>query len=308
VAVLPLHFDSSPMGASGNVAGAGFSMTNVYSGEVKRALPPSSPDNRSKSQTEYEVEVKISNGMDPPTIITPQCVVVDQFGGVGDFSTHSFRAATKDRNGDVHLNGAQVLVAFVNGNYLNGFILGALKNTTAQAPATMVGRFLKWVFNGVSVNINDDGELRVRMNGATKSDGTPDTNRDDTNQGPYLQLTKDGNIYFTDNNGQSITVNSREKAVQIRATETAQINAKRVQIGSQMSAENLVLGQQLIAAMNDLILNVFIKGAPNLGKCAVGPVVLDPSMILALTQWKLKWTTGLAGPPQILSAKAYTER
>lgn len=302
---LPVHFSLVPMGESGNKPDSVFSMTGLYTGEVKKAIPLADPNNDSKTQIEYEVEVKIRNGTEAPTVVTTKCKVADLFGAVGDFTVHSYRAATKARNNKPHLDGAQVLVMFVNGNTQNGVIVGGLKNTSVRNPYTMTGRFLRWVFNGVSVNINDDGELTAQTEGATKNDGTPDANRDDNNHGPYVQFTKTGNLYVTDNNGQSITLNSKDKAIRILAAEQSQLDAKKVLLGSQSSKENLVLGQAMVKALNELI-NHLTK-AP-LGISSAGPVQLNPTIMAGLLKWKATWVTSTSAPAKVLSTKSFTER
>lgn len=298
--VLPTHLVMKPAGRS-TYTPAGFGWDGFYYGEVKAVVPVSDKRNQSKKQEEYQVEITVRDGLGVVTTVMAVCRVADMFGS-GDTYAHSLRTASQ-KSVDVS-DGAQVIVAFVSGDFSQGVIIGALRNT-AQANNSLLGRFLKWVFNGVVVNINDDGELRLRVNGATKNDGTPDT-REDTNQGPYVQFTKDGSFYVTDNNGQSITVNPREKAVRILAQEQSQINAKRVQIGSQTANENLVLGQSMVQALNEL-LDLFLKN-PQIGKAAGPNVILDPVLAANLLKWKIKWVTNIPGPAKILSAKAYTER
>jgi len=301
--MLPTHFQISPIGLEAMSPANAFGQNSIYLGDVVGEILPSSAGSRYKIATEYDVSVQVQKDSEISSR-TVRCFVPDQFGGIADTSSHSFRVATFGRRSKQVQVGAKVLVAFINGDSNLGIILGGFRERGAKSSLT--GRFLKWVFNGISVNINDDGELRIRANGATKNDGTPDANRDDTNQGPYVQFTKDGNLYLTDNNGQSITVNSREKAIRILATEQSQLNAKRVILGSQTATENLVLGQSMVKALNELI-DLFIKN-PQVGTNGAGPVTLNPAILAGLLKWKAAWVTNAPGPAKILSAKSYTER
>jgi hypothetical protein len=314
-AVLPIHFESNPMGTSQALPSSSFGQLGISIGEVKGVVYPNDKNSQSKKNVEYVVETIMRNGMGIPVPTNVPCVVVDTFGSVGDFSLHSFRTASRkpDRDKLVY-DGAQVLVAFVSGDTSHGFIIGALRHSKSPQE-TLVGRFFRWVFNGIDLDINDDGEVKVQANGATKQDGSPDT-RNKNNKGPYFQFTKTGDAYVTDNNGQSIQISSKDKTVYIKGenartqvSKIAQLHGgKTIYIGSDKAKENLVLGQQLNNALNDLF-KIFIDNSQSWAIGNLGfPTPLQPMVLQSLINWKMKYLTPLNGPPKILSKNKFTER
>jgi hypothetical protein len=183
----------SPSAYGLDTAPATYDQFTLQEGEIVEEIPANDPRNFSKQSVEYMVDVVGRQAFFSNNVRPVQASVMGLFGGADQFS-YTLRARTPK------VPGSRVLVMFLNGNEAEAIIVGSRKDQSFSTVPNSVGRFLKWVFNGVRVDINDDGELRIRQNGATKNDGTPD-NREDTNQGPYVQFTKDGNIYLTDNNG-----------------------------------------------------------------------------------------------------------
>lgn len=293
-----------------DTAPATFGEYSLREGEIVDVYDPEHPRNYSKTTTEYIVELQFRSGFTSPGSRSVRAVLADNFGGIADFSSFSLRKRTnKVTRNSPETDGARVLVLCLNGDESHGVIIAGLKNTNVKnfpEIKDIAGRFKNWVFNGVSAFINDSGELKISAAGATKNDGTPDERNED-NHGPYVKFTKNGNLYVTDNNGQSIELKSKQKSIHILAQESAQVNAKKIWLGAESANENLVLGQQLVVAMGELLM-LFIKNSNQIGANSGGPVILNPQIATGLIQWKRKWVTATNTPAKILSNKSFTER
>ena len=78
----------------------------------------------------------------------------------------------------------------------------------------------------------------------------------------------------------------------------------KVLYGSKASASPAVLGDVLLNAMTD-ILNAILQ-APQIGQCAVGPVVLEPSVRQKLMTAKMKYVDDAS--TNVVSQLVFTER
>jgi hypothetical protein len=326
-------------------AGGGHNFTDIVlrMGEVVQAHYPDDPTNQSKKQMEYTVNVQYRQSNRQVTVSSYRCTVADGLGGIADSSRQTFRVSSGDRAGQTLGDGARVLILCPNGEKNSAVIIAGVRNEqiTTNDPPRLVpaGQRLKdFVFNGVHVNINDDGELLLQVSGATKNDGSPDANRDQNNHGTKVQIQKNGSFTITDNNGQSIIIDAPNKAIHIGAanedtavqnswtlqtgkdtrinasgnfsavaTGDAQLAGATVHIGSPQASENLVLGQKLMTALSDLINSVFLDNQAAFARdISQAPEQLMPQVVLALQKWLKKWVTDPNLP--LLADKKFTEK
>lgn len=151
----------------------------IRSGIVSKRLDPSDPANIS-GFIEYEVIVteQTSDGPAQPQTYH-NCIAIDSFGGMADFFQSTFRFQTKvdadalgyEASGQ---DGDYVIIACLNGQATTAIILGGLQHPDRQAEIGE-GNSLLGVFNGVGLQILNDGSTQITFNGATDNTGKPIT-------------------------------------------------------------------------------------------------------------------------------------
>lgn len=157
------------------------------------------------------------------------CQLMDKFGGLADFATYTLRNNSKDITGITQgkveskdLLGSYVLVGLINGSASTPLILGGLPfvnipdGSERKVPSEEDGHNLKFVFNGINVEINKDGELIATKNGPTKADGTLDTEQDggtEEQKGSCVKIDKDGTITLSANDKHIFIINKKDKEV-----------------------------------------------------------------------------------------------
>jgi hypothetical protein len=198
-----------------------FDEVAILPGEVTKVIYPDDPSNTSKKFIEYNVTVWRRRGNRAQERIAYRCYQADSFGSVADWFRFSFRASTSAPDKKPVANGATVLIACINGDRSNAYIIGGIPqpNRTEPDPGKAEGRFLHSRFNGVEMRISDDGSFELLVPGATTADGTPDPSRDSNNKGSKLSVAKNGDITIDDQNGDSIKVSPTDKTIELKAAE-----------------------------------------------------------------------------------------
>lgn len=309
-------------------------------GEVVQVHYPEDPGNRSKKQIEYTVRVEIRRGNGIAVTTLYHCTVSDKFGSAADYERHTYRTSSGDKDGAAFTDGARVLILCPNGETNNAVIVSAVKHHSAAPDHPRAdGHCYERVFNGVTLRINDDGEVLVMCEGKTENDGGGSASRDPANRGSTIQILKNGTVRVENKAGEVIEVDTPNRHINIRAQaqdhsaerswtlttgEDVTIGAGRdlvvraendarldaggsVRIGGAGANENLVLGQKLVEALDSLVKNVFIQNAPSIGLFTGAPVQLHPTVVAALTQWLVQYLAQ-GGVPPILATDKFTER
>lgn len=194
-------------------------------GIVKKSYPVDAKENVLKKTTEYDVVVV---EQDENRAITPitykNCIVLDSFGGVGDFFEKSLRSQSKLKNKSKgndfnNQDGASVLLLCLNGSSERGIIIGGFQHTERKTKLTGKGPQMFGSFNGVDIQVETDGSCRLTFNGATDSEGKPldkeqgvttvDIEKDGTiqfkNKGVTHRLQKDGKVVLAAEDAVTIT-------------------------------------------------------------------------------------------------------
>lgn len=159
------------------------------------------------------------------------CQLADKFGGLADYVTYTLRPNDKDISGitkgqvkDSDLLGSYVVVGLLNGSSVSPIILcgvpfvGIPKESERKIPSAEDGHYLKFVFNGVEVEINKDGEIALTKNGPTKSDGSLDTDKDsgkEEQKGSFVKIDVNGNITLSANDKNIFIIDKKEKQITI---------------------------------------------------------------------------------------------
>jgi hypothetical protein len=190
------------------------SMTDngLHFGEIVAMFPPNHMANISKKETEYVVMVQLRDSIGILTPTPYRCVRVDGLGGVSDHLRMTVRPSSGEIKERSITDGSMVLIACINGDKNNGVILGGIRHPDNKTVDVSDARYLSFMFNGVAVNIADDGGLKITIAGATKNDGTPD-NRSENNKESFVEVKANGNVCLSDNHGQTITINPEEKMI-----------------------------------------------------------------------------------------------
>jgi phage baseplate assembly protein gpV len=209
-----LEMEYIPLGRHGSLADGLLRL-----GEVIGAFPPGAPNNQSpgKKQWEYLVSAWHRNGQGPLCPTPYRCSVMDSFGGMADHLRHTVRMSpVPPEDTGVLTKGSMVLVLCPNGDKTNAVIIGGVRHHKEQT-SDPDDTFLDFLFNGLGVTINADGELRVQIQGATKADGTAADTRDENNKGSFVSFDKAGNITISDANGETVTISPKDKSITVAA-------------------------------------------------------------------------------------------
>jgi phage gp45-like len=190
-------------------------------GQVVKANFPDASKNKNSFIT-YDVFYSEQQGKEIYNNIAYDCTPVQVFGSAADYVEFSYRAnVSEDGNQDdvltegavidlssnddaKKLMGAAVLIAFLGGDTSNGIILGAVpnffldKNKQYTFQSKDIGKFFNFAFNGIKVNINNDGELLLVVNGPTLDEGKLDTDASDKKKvGSFIKINKEGEIIIS---------------------------------------------------------------------------------------------------------------
>lgn len=129
------------------------------------------------------------------TVLYVSCVVVNLFGGAADYQRWTLRPRTGPINTATGFgNGSKVLLLCVNGRTTQAWIIGGvMDNTTPSDDPDPALKYFQQVFNGVEININNDGEYSVGAFGPTDQTGAQITQDSDV-VSPLITLDKNNNI------------------------------------------------------------------------------------------------------------------
>lgn len=186
-------------------SGTGFDNWRLRVGEVQEAIPPIDPRNVSKRVTEYRVYVQQMSGNTMVGRVYDYCTISNMFGSLADHLEYSLRAVPSASNKDSQKNsgagkGAKVLLLCINGSVQNAVIIGAIRDSSQTPETPGLGQHLDFVFNGVSININDSGELSLKVAGKTDLDGK--TINEDV--GSSVKIDAAGNVTVSVKNDVSV--------------------------------------------------------------------------------------------------------
>jgi hypothetical protein len=196
--ILPTSFHPIPLNNS-----AVFNDAILRLGTISAIYLPNDPANQSKLFTEYDVLVEYVNTLGYYSrVLYPRCHQMSLFGGSADFSTFTLRKSTISNEEPFGKDlGSSVLVLCFNGDRRQGIIIGGLNNpniTKNPLFAQTSGHNYRWYFNGVAMNVANDGSFTLTFQGPTDDLGNP-INSDLGLS--FLQLAGDGNIGIQSNDG-----------------------------------------------------------------------------------------------------------
>jgi len=197
------------------------------------------------------------------------CVISNMFGGMSDYVEYSLRPNEKsmigigaDDNAE-DLLGSVVVVLYVDGANETPLIVGGVFNKGKGSKVSKKddGHFLDFVFNGVNVNINKNGELLIRKDGPTKANGLLDEDNKEggtkEQAGSLIQIDKDGNINITANKNKVNIISD-----DINCGKSDLKAADRVAIAAQVKSELKKVIDEHNAFANAFATHVHASAAP----------------------------------------------
>lgn len=278
----------------------------MHYGEVQHIIYPDDARSRSKAFIEYDVYVSYrAKNKTSASRMYHNCLLVNPLAGLADRAFFTLRgedSASKPENYHV-AKGSKVLLLCINGETTQGVIIGGLRDpkddSETKAKAKDLGHHLYFVFNGVSLFIDKDGQLVVTYGGKTTNDGKLDGNVDKKSVGTKMTYLKDGSwnvstpdpdddnkheqFIFVDH-GEHQTVHQAKKSWQLQVTDgPAKIVSKTgLKVGD--ATDHMLLGESFRKEqqkMNNQLMSLIqtLKGLLTTAGAAITAASAVPAVI-----------------------------
>jgi len=179
--------------------------TGIKAGIITKSYAADDPANQNGLCTEYDVitfEQQENKGS--TSIVYRNCLSTQGFGGLADYFEFTLRPKTFQTNkgsptfGDQ--DGAVVLIQCLDNVGDKAIVVNCLIHPDRPTTITSTEPQLAGEYNGVNIQIANDGSCSLTFNGATDSKGVPT----DPSQGPTtFQIQTDGSFQF---NHSTITI------------------------------------------------------------------------------------------------------
>lgn len=219
----------------------------LKAGIVLKSYPVDSKKNINKLTSEYDVLViENDQGGAANAITYRNCVSTEGLGSIADYfertlrTQKKFKGKTKGRDFKGQ-DGAIVLILCLDGLSEKGIIIGALRHPDRKNGLKGDKKQLLAEFNGMKIQIEDDGSAKMTFRGATENDGEPldkelgettfDIEKDGSfqikNKGVTQRLQKDGNVSLLAESSVAVTnkkdlkISTNEDKVKLSATNGA---------------------------------------------------------------------------------------
>jgi hypothetical protein len=225
--IIPSYVQTETMGTS--APSTSFGNMALKQGEVRDIIYPDDKRSVTKKFVEYAVVVQERNNNGPAvSVLYPNCIVANLFGGTADRVRYTYRKASKKPAAKKGIaDGSKVLMLCVNGEIRRAYIVGGL-NDDLTPEKKDDGHNLKFEFNGVQVGIDKDGQLQIRYRGATAIDGKLDQNANADAEGSTIIFNKDGGIkLYTKDEKQFIFLDHANKKLEVLADEEWKVTVNK---------------------------------------------------------------------------------
>lgn len=196
----------------------------------------------------YDVVCIGSDGIGPVNIyVYNRCPVASFLGSVADKQSVVLRTAdvTDDKLTQDTINkSTKVLVLCINGRNTHGVIVACLPHLTNNDTLKKDGNNLQFEFNGINININKDGELKLLYKSPTAADSSPLDKNAAKSSGSYLQFAKDGSINLqTGGDSPASKINlTYQDILTVSNTKKIHLDTPAVEIGA--ASQGMVRGNQ----------------------------------------------------------------
>lgn len=278
--------------------------TGIKAGIIVKSYAPDDPNNQNGLCQEYDVQtVEQQENKGSTSIMYRNCLSSQGFGGLADYFEYTLRAKTFQTNkgtptfGDQ--DGAVVMIQCLDNIGDKAVVTGCLIHPDRETTITSNAPQLSGEYNGVNIQIANDGSCSLTFKGATDSKGIPT----DPSQGnTVFQIQADGTFEFTNSN---VTITgSKSGSLTVNTTADTNVNvAGNTNIQTQGTANIIAQGVTTIDGTE-------IK----LGQNAQEAIILGDTFKKYLDQtFIVKTIVGPSGtsiipvPPTALSKKSKTE-
>lgn len=186
--------------------------TGLKAGFIIASYSANDPNNKSKLCTEYDVQtIEQFENKGSTSILYKNCLSSQGFGSIADFLEFTLRSKTyQEKPGTPTFNGqdgAVVLIKCLDNCGDKAIVVGNLIHPDRTTNITSTSPKLSGEYNGVNLEINNDGSCSLTFKGSTDSKGNPT----DPSQGnTTLQIKTDGSFQF---NHSTITIQANKSGV-----------------------------------------------------------------------------------------------
>jgi len=198
--------------------------TGLKAGIITKSYAASDPANQNGLCTEYDVVTfEQFENKGSTSILYRNCLSTQGFGGLADYLEFTLRPKTFQNNKGSPTfsdqDGAIVLIQCLDNVGDKAIVTGTLIHPDRTTNITSTAPQLSGEYNGVNIEIANDGSCSLTFRGATDSKGNPVGSAEKT----VFQIQSDGSYQFT-NAGVTIT-GSKSGALTINTTSDTTINA-----------------------------------------------------------------------------------
>ena len=186
--------------------------TGLKAGLIVKSYASNDPGNISQLCTEYDVQtIEQFENKGSTSIVYKNCLSSQGFGSIADFFEFTLREKTFQTNKGLSTfngqDGAIVLIKCLDNCGDKAIVVGNLIHPDRPTTITSIDPQLSGEYNGVNVQIANDGSCSLKFKGATDSKGIPT----DPSQGTTeFKIEKDGSFQL---NHSTITVRADKSGV-----------------------------------------------------------------------------------------------
>ncbi len=180
--------------------GNNFDNYRLRIGEVQEVVYPDNKISKTKRFVEYRVLVQQRGNRTGVGKMYESCHLLNPLAGLADrafFTLRADKSQNRDKSGLG--KGSKVLIACVNGETNNAYIIGGTRDQTdTDEKLKDLGHVAYFNFNGMSFFVDADGQLVITYNGKTDIDGKTNSNVDAKATGSTIKFGKDGALLMAD--------------------------------------------------------------------------------------------------------------
>ena len=223
----------------------------IIEGQIEKIHFADDTSNRSKGRyVEYDVSVREALGGQSLFHNVRKMNLIS--GGFNDFDETILEANEVALVGKLdttnrfeNKNGTKVVIAFINGNYTNPIIIGALQHDRQPVTTRKEGVQRRGEFRGMQYLIDKDGAFTLKYNGSPNPDGSFESAVAKTS-GTTINIDKQGILTISDNIGNVIKIDRVAKSVVLTSTEnTEQTVGKDHNVKVTGNQTNTITGNQV---------------------------------------------------------------
>jgi len=259
--IIPSFYKATPVRGIYPNNGGMFDNNLLRIGEIKTIIYPEDKKSRSRKFIEYDVLVQHRGNGTAVTKLYNNCLAQNSMGGLADYCVQLFRAPEQNQTTGTQVspinlgNGSKVLLLCINGDQANPVIIGGIRDHRQDDKGRKAkGVHMDWEFNGVHLNISDDGSFSVEYKGPTKAEGKPDAGKGSSSTaGTKISVANDGTFTVaTKDQKQSVVIDHKAGTITVTGDKDLTLHAEKIHIGND-AGEKAVLGDTLVSLLEELI-------------------------------------------------------